>query len=123
MSKKVLIIDDEEDIQTYLNSLLTNNGYETQIAEDGVKGLETAKTFKPDLIILDIIMPNQSGVGFYRNIKKDNDLKDTPIIVLSGVTRYKEFFGTDHRTMPQPQEFIEKPFDSDDLLSKIKSHI
>lgn len=110
-------------MQTYLNSLFTNNGYETQIAEDGVRGFDKVKEFKPDLVILDIIMPNQSGVGFYRNLKKSDELKDTPVIVLSGVTLYKEFFGTDHRTLPQPQEFIEKPFDSDDLLSKVSEHI
>ncbi len=123
MSKKVLIIDDEEDIRDYVESLLSNNGYETKTADDGVKAFDILKQYNPDLVVLDIIMPNQSGVGFYRNIRKSDDHKDTPVIILSGANKYKDFFSTDHKSLPQPQDFIEKPFAEDDLLEKVKTYI
>ncbi len=105
MAKKVLIVDDEEDVRTYLNSLLINNGYETEMAEDGEDAFRKVKEFSPNIVILDIIMPNQSGVGFYRNLKKSEVYSDIPVIVLSGVTAYKDFFARERGGLPKPQEF------------------
>ena len=123
MAKKVLVIDDEEDVRTYLNSLLKNNGYETDLAEDGEIAFSKVTEFHPDLIILDIIMPNQSGVGFYRKLKKSDTYKSIPVIVLSGVTAYKDFFARDRGGLPKPEEFVEKPFSTENLLSKIQTFI
>lgn len=119
MAKKVLIVDDEEDVRTYLNSLLKNNGYETELAEDGEEALKRVQQFHPNLIILDIIMPNQSGVGFYRSLKKSKEFSDIPVVVLSGITAYKDFFARDRGGLPKPEDFIEKPFSTDDLLNKV----
>jgi len=121
MAKKVLIVDDEEDVRTYLNSLLRNNGYETEMAEDGEDAFRKVKEFNPNVVILDIIMPNQSGVGFYRNLKKNEVYNDIPVIILSGVTAYKDFFARERGGLPKPQEFIEKPFATEDLLSKVEA--
>jgi len=123
MNKKILIIDDEEDVRTYLTSLLSNNGYETAVATDGEEGFTKLTDFNPNLIILDIIMPNQTGVGFYRKLKKSDLYKDIPVIILSGVTRYREFFARDHHSLPRPQDFVEKPFATDDLLNKVGNFI
>ena len=123
MSKKILIIDDEEDVRTYLTSLFNNNGYETAVATDGEEGFTKLNDFNPNLIILDIIMPNQTGVGFYRKLKKSGVHKDIPVIVLSGVTRYREFFARDHHSLPRPQDFVEKPFATEDLLSRVQTYI
>lgn len=120
MAKKVLIVDDEEDVRTYLNSLLSNNGYETEMAEDGEDAFRKVKAFGPNVVILDIIMPNQSGVGFYRNLKKSEIYSDIPVIILSGVTAYKDFFARERGGLPKPQEFVEKPFSTNDLLSKVE---
>jgi len=120
MAKKVLIVDDEEDVRTYLNSLLSNNGYETEMAEDGEDAFRKVKEFGPNIVILDIIMPNQSGVGFYRNLKKSEIYSDIPVIILSGVTAYKDFFARERGGLPKPQEFVEKPFSTKELLSKIE---
>ena len=120
MAKKVLIVDDEEDVRTYLNSLLRNNGYETEMAEDGEDAFRKVKEFGPNVVILDIIMPNQSGVGFYRNLKKSEIYSDIPVIILSGVTAYKDFFARERGGLPKPQEFIEKPFSTKDLLDKVE---
>lgn len=123
MAKKVLIVDDEEDVRTYLNSLLKNNGYETELAEDGEEALMRVQQFHPNLIILDIIMPNKSGVGFYRNLKKSEEFSDIPVVVLSGITAYKDFFARDRGGLPKPEDFVEKPFSTDDLLHKIATYV
>ena len=119
MPKKILIVDDEEDVRDFLQALFHDNGFEAEVASDGEKGLHKIKEFFPDLITLDIIMPNQSGVGFYRKLKKSDVLKDIPVIVLSGVERYKEFLMKEYENIPSPRAFIEKPFDADKLLEKV----
>lgn len=121
MSKKVLIVDDEEDIRSYLDSLLSDNGYQTELAEDGEDGFRRLTDSPPDIIILDIIMPNQSGVGLYRKLKKSETYKDIPVLVLTGYSGYKEFFSRDYHTLPKPQMFMEKPIVPEDLLKKLES--
>jgi len=121
MPTKVLIVDDEEDIRSYLDSLLSDNGYETVLAEDGEDGYRKLSDFTPDIIILDIIMPNQTGVGLYRKLKKSGEYKDIPVLVLTGVSSYKDFFNRSHLTLPRPQAFMEKPFVTEELLAKIES--
>ena len=117
MAKKIVIIDDEEDVLTYLGTLFKDNGYEVVSAMDGQEGLEKIKQFRPDLITLDIIMPNRSGVGLYRELKKDQELRNIPVIVLTGVTEYRKFFAHNHHTVPKPDAFVEKPFDKAELLA------
>ena len=123
VAKKILIVDDEEDPRTYLEALFQENGYETQTAADGVVALPIAREFKPDLIVLDIIMPRETGVKFYRQVCKDPDLKSVPVIICSGVTRYKDLFARDHATMPKPLAFVEKPVDTKLLLTTVKNAI
>lgn len=120
MAKKILIVDDEADPRTYLEVLFQENGYETATANDGDAAMPVAREFKPDLITLDIIMPHETGVKFYRTIARDEDLAKIPVIICSGVTRYKDLFSRDHRTMPKPFAFIEKPIDKELLLAKVK---
>jgi DNA-binding response OmpR family regulator len=119
MSTRVLIIDDEADVRAYLETLLRENGFETAVASDGDSGFDLAKSFRPEVITLDIIMPRETGVKFYRKLRKDANLKNTPVIILSGVTRYKELFARDHATMPRPFAFVEKPIDNDELVAKV----
>jgi CheY-like chemotaxis protein len=120
MAGKILIVDDESDTRVYLNTLLTENGYQTRQAADGEEALHVVREFAPDLITLDIIMPNQTGVKFYRELCKDKKLCDTPVIILSGVSRYKELFARDHATMPKPFAFIEKPIEKEEFLKTLK---
>ncbi len=123
MAKKILIVDDEADVRTYLEVLFQENGYETAVAADGDEAMPKVHEFKPDLISLDIIMPRESGQKFYRTLVKDAEFGKTPVIICSGVTRYKELFSRDHKTMPKPFAFIEKPIDKGELLGKIKEAI
>jgi CheY-like chemotaxis protein len=123
VAKKILIVDDESDPREYLQVLFQDNGYETEFAMDGDQAMAKVREFKPDLITLDIIMPNESGQKFYRQLVKDAEFGKIPVIFCSGVTRYKELFARAHKTMPKPFAFIEKPIDKDELLKKVKEAI
>ena len=120
MKKKILIVEDETDPKRYLELLLNENGFETATASDGKEALSKAKTFKPDLVTLDIIMPEESGVKFYRDLIKDPEYSKLPVIIITGVSRYKDLFKRDYATMPKPFAFIEKPVDDEVLLGKIQ---
>jgi len=120
VAKKILIVDDESDPRTYLDVLFKENGYETAMATDGDEAMPKVEEFKPDLITLDIIMPRQTGQKFYRSLCKHETFGKIPVIICSGVTRYKELFSRDHKTMPKPFAFIEKPIDKEELLGKVK---
>ncbi len=123
MAKKILIVDDESDPRTYLQTLFEENGYETVLATDGDEAQGIVKETAPDLITLDIIMERETGVKFYRWLCKDQKLSKIPVIICSGVTRYKELFSRDHATMPKPLAFCEKPIDQKELISKVKEAI
>jgi CheY-like chemotaxis protein len=120
---RVLIVDDESDVRTYLEVLFQENGYETAVAVDGDEAMPKVREFKPDVITLDIIMPNESGQKFYRDLVKDAEWGKTPVVICSGVTRYKDLFSRDHRTMPKPFAFVEKPIDKQELLDRVKEAI
>jgi CheY-like chemotaxis protein len=123
LAKKILIVDDEADIRTYLEVLFGENGYETAVAVDGDVAMAKAREFKPDAITLDIIMPRETGQKFYRQLVKDPELSKVPVVICTGMERFRDLFGRDHRTMPKPFGFIEKPIDKDELLKKIKEAI
>ncbi len=123
--KTVLIIDDEPDVVTYLSTLLEDNGYETVAAANGIEGMEKAKATHPDLICLDITMPEQSGIRFYRNLKDDSELDDIPVVVVTAVTGkggdpgpFEEFLST-RKVVPPPEGFFSKPIVRDQFLSKV----
>jgi CheY-like chemotaxis protein len=121
MGKKILIVDDESDTRLYLDTLFTENGYQTRQAASGDEALNLAREFQPDLVTLDIIMPNETGVRFYRQLCQDGELCRIPVVIVSGVTRYKELFARDHATMPKPFAFVEKPISTEKLLGALKS--
>lgn len=120
MSKKILIVDDEQDPRTFLEVLFKEEGYQTAVAVDGNEAMPKVKEFKPDLITLDIIMPQETGVKFYRALRKEAAFSNIPVIICSGVTRYKDLFARDYATMPKPFAFVEKPIDKQELLDKVR---
>jgi len=117
--KKILIVDDEADVLTYLTALFQDHGYETIAAEDGVKGFDLAKAEKPDLITLDITMPDQSGVRTYRYYKEDSDLKGTPVIIITAVGDSMRSFLKKLAGFPEPEGFMNKPIDETQLLEMV----
>ena len=127
MAKKVLVVDDELDVRIFVTTLLETNGFKPLSAEDGVKGLEIARKEAPSLIILDVMMPKESGITLYREIKNDPDLKDKPVIMLSALSK-KSFFHSQkvldeykREKISEPDAYIEKPPEPDELLEVIRN--
>jgi CheY-like chemotaxis protein len=126
MAIKVLVVDDELDMRTFITTLLETNGYKPISAVDGREGLEIARRSKPALIILDVMMPKESGINMYRELKRDPALKTTPVIMLSALSR-KTFFHSQKvldeysgEHVPEPSAYIEKPPEPDELLEAIE---
>lgn len=126
MAKKVLVVDDELDMRVFMTTLLETNGFKPISAEDGQQGLEIARKQKPALIIMDVMMPKESGIHLYRGLKNDPDLKDIPVIVVSALAK-KTFLHSqkvldeyEGGELPEPSFYIEKPPEADELLDAIK---
>jgi len=119
-AKKVLIVDDEADVLEYLSSLLEDNGYRAITAMDGREGMEKVRVEKPDLICLDITMPEETGVRMLRNLHDDNAVSSIPVIIVSGVDpRFKDFI--EHRKQVNPPAaYFEKPVNQQEFLSAVK---
>jgi DNA-binding response OmpR family regulator len=116
VGKKILIVDDEPNIIKVLTSRLTANGYEVVMAEDGEEGLARARDERPDLVILDLIMPKVNGYKFSSLMRSDPELKNIPILILSAWVRDKQ--GED---VSVADVYMKKPFEAQDLLSRIHS--
>jgi DNA-binding response OmpR family regulator len=122
MAKRILIIDDEKDMRTYLGALFKKAEYAVETAENGAEGLKLAKASPPDLITLDILMPKQSGVRTYRELRSCAETREVPIIILTGLTQQEDFFA-ELGSLPRPDAIVEKPIDRDDFLDKAKKVI
>jgi twitching motility two-component system response regulator PilH len=127
MSQKVLVVDDDPDVRLFSVTVLEENGYTPLEAEDGESGLKKIKSEKPDLVILDVLMPRQSGVRLYRELKTSKALKDVKVIILSGIAKktfmrsqkaLTEFGGAQ---IPEPEIYLEKPVEPDELADVIKT--
>lgn len=86
MGKRVLIVEDEAPLSTALAEKMRKEGYEAEVAKNGQEGLEAIKRNKPDIILLDVIMPIMDGMSMLRNLRTDNEAKDIPVIILSNLS-------------------------------------
>ena len=116
MAKKIMIVDDDPNIVTYLQDLFRDNGYDTCSAADGSKAIGVVIKEKPDLITLDLEMPEEWGPRFYRKLMKEKDFKKTPVIVITGLTGGKY-------AIQKAVASLTKPFDRDELLKIVKDTI
>ena len=115
MPKKILIVDDDPAIVKYLKAVFSDNGYATCSASSSMEGLDVVRTEKPDLICLDLQLPGEWGPRFYRKLRKDKALRDTPVIVVSGIDG-------DH-AIKDAVAFVKKPFDPEKLIGIVKNTI
>ncbi len=126
MPKVVLVIDDEMEVRTFVSMELEAVGYIVWQAESMSKGLAWVVDDPPDLIIMDVLMPDQSGLELYRTIKSDPDLNYLPVIILSGMAKktFRHALRTgnqaDGEEVPEPEGYIEKPPGPDELLDEVK---
>jgi two-component system phosphate regulon response regulator PhoB len=120
--KRILVVDDELDMRTFITTLLETSGYKPIIAVNGEDGILQAREKKPAAIILDVMMPREGGIQMYRELKNDEELKDIPVIMLSAIAK-KTFFHSQQvlntyrgQKVPEPAAYIEKPPETEELL-------
>jgi twitching motility two-component system response regulator PilH len=126
MGKRILIVEDEDDIIEFVSAALEENGYAPVVARNGEEAMEMIRQSRPDLVIMDILMPQQSGIKMYRELKSADSLKDIPVIVYSGVAK-RTFLRTqaaraemEGQRVPEPDAYIEKPAKPEHLVSVVK---
>jgi len=118
--KKILIVDDEKDIVETLSFMLKAKGFNCICAYDGEMGLSLAKSEKPDLVILDVMMPKINGYKICRLLKFDNKYKDIPIIMVTARSQDEDkIIGEETGA----DEYITKPFEFSDVLNRINKYL
>lgn len=118
MGKKILIVDDDSDVRSLMKMRLEIVGYDVVIAQDGMEGLEVAAVEKPDLILLDVMMPRMDGYTFVREIKQREGIKDIPIIILTSRSGMKDLF-----EIEGARDYVTKPYEPEDLIKTIRKHL
>jgi CheY-like chemotaxis protein len=124
--KNILVVDDEPDAIEFVRAVLSSIGeFNVIAAKDGEEGIMKAKKNIPDMIILDVMMPGQTGFDVFYDLRKDNLTKDIPIVMLTGVANKTglRFFKDDMKKYYgfEPIDYIEKPLDPPRLTAVVKS--
>ena len=119
MNKTILIVEDEEAVRELEKFILEQYGYDVMEARDGLEGLAKAEFRRPDLILLDLMMPDVSGGRMFDEMKRHPTTSGIPIVVVTGKPDAHEMFDDEIG----PDNVIMKPFEADTLLGRIKAHI
>jgi len=116
-SQRILIVEDDADIRDLLEIVLSSSGYDVETAANGRLGLERLKTFTPDLILLDLAMPELDGIGFLKAKRDQYDVRDIPVIVLSARDKNTDVI---EAVEVGADNYIIKPFNTDAVLNSIR---
>jgi CheY-like chemotaxis protein len=122
MTKTVLAIDDEPDITTYYSTFLADNGWDVRIANSGDDGIALAKEQAPDIVILDVMMPDRGGLSTLVALRKNPGTKDVPVVLVTGIQDsltqdFKSYL--DRFKHYPPNAYHQKPIDADLLLKTL----
>ena len=118
--KTILVVDDDPDALDFFITVLEDNGFATVSARDGNEALTRLGEGIPDLVTLDITMPEKSGVAVYRNLREEDRFKDIPVLIITGVSDdFKQFIST-RRKVPPPDGYLSKPVEPEQLLGKVQ---
>jgi CheY-like chemotaxis protein len=147
MAKQVLIVDDDTNTVKYLSAVLSDHGYDPVSAPDGSEGLKQIEKAKPDLIVLDVMMPKKTGFVLFKQLKQDEQYKEIPILMLTGVSgvleeledRKEETFERPYDSLREalkkkiqemreeglvrPEMFVDKPVESESFIAKVRELI
>jgi two-component system alkaline phosphatase synthesis response regulator PhoP len=147
MGKKVMVIDDEKNTVKFLSVLLSENGYDPIVAYDGQEGMQKIEENDIDLIVLDVMMPKKTGFVLFKQLKKSDQYKDIPILMLTAVaTSLTELDAQQEDTFERPYDslreslrqaiqamrqngdvrpemFVDKPINPDAFIGKVKELI
>lgn len=124
-AKRILVVDDEQTVCLYLARLFQEHGYSVACARDGYEAADQVKQARPDLITLDLAMPNKSGVKFYREMKSTPALSCVPIVFVTAMSgaggnpRDAERFYAARYQVPPPDGFVAKPIDPDEMIGLV----
>ena len=122
MGARVLIVDDEPDVATYLATVLRAHGHRPEVAGSVAEGFARLDEGLPDLICLDIMMPKESGISMYARLKSESRTRSIPVLVISGVAPVGQF---DFRaylpdeSIPPPEQFLEKPVAVEEFVAAV----
>ena len=128
MSRRALVIDDEPDVTTYMSAVLGDRGWEVRTANSADEGLALARDEPPDVILLDLMMPERGGLSTLVALRKDPDLKTLPIVIVTGIDQeVRNIYGPDEHfnaTLERakkfhPDAYLEKPVDPEVLLQVV----
>lgn len=114
-NKLILIVEDEQDIITYLTTIFEDAGYRVETATNGIDALRKIKKYKPDLISLDIALPEKTGMNIYLEIKKNTALSSIPVVIISGMQKDIQHIFEEKDNLPPPNGYINKPFCVEEL--------
>jgi CheY-like chemotaxis protein len=148
MPKRVLVVDDDENTRRFLSVALEANGYEAVTAEDGDDGFQKVQEEKPDLILLDVMMPKKTGFVLFKQLRRKEEFKDIPVIMLTAVAEVleeeenraegetterpfdslrdslrKAIIRMRDEGIVRPEVFMDKPIDPDQLIEEVKGLI
>lgn len=121
MAKKILLVEDEEIMIGLLERKLTQEGYEVSVAKDGEEGLKVMKKIKPELVLLDIIMPKMGGFEVMEEMAKNKEVKNIPVIVISNSGQPVEIDRA--QKLGAKDWLIKTEFDPQEVIEKVKKHI
>jgi DNA-binding response OmpR family regulator len=120
---KILIVDDDPDLVEAVSIILESKGYEVSAAYGGIEGLEKVKTENPDLIVLDVMMPDKDGYVVCKELKEDPKHRSIPILLLTAVvskistTRYTQQMGME----TEADDYVDKPVEPEELVRRIEA--
>ena len=123
---RVLVVDDEMHLRLYIKAVFETAGYETATAKDGEEGFQKASDWKPDLVSLDLMMPNQGGIRLYQRLRADAELKKAGVLIVSAISGQafrhslalvrSAMSGKDGESLPEVDGYVEKPPSPEALL-------
>ena len=125
MAKKILIVDDDPDLVEAVSTILESKGYAVAKAYGGVEGLEKVKAEKPDLIVLDVMMPDKDGYEVCKELKADAAYRSIPILLLTAVvsniptTKYTQQMGKE----TEADDYVDKPVEPEELVRRVETLI
>ena len=118
---KILVVEDEEILLTALSEELKQEGFDVVGAKDGVEGVEKAGSEKPDLILLDLVMPRLDGIGALKQMKENPDTKDIPVVILTNLSDYDKV--SDALSLGAMDYLVKANYRLEELVTKIKTVI
>ena len=116
--RKILVVDDDPDAREFISTVLTDSHATVVEAKDGVEALEVARRERPDLVTLDITMPEKNGAEVYAEMRQDDGLRSIPVCIVSGRPELRKLIY--QRVVPAPDGYLDKPIHEDKLLLSVK---